>query len=74
MLSVVCTKCPRTGRLSKARLLSEWGDIGLVDLLQVIGKDCPQQVRDHQNVRRCGIRYEGLVGLPSGVVGHCAGA
>ena len=61
IMSVSCTQCDRKGRLSKAKFVQEWGaGIGLVDLLQVIAKDCPKLPRDFQGISRCGVRYNDL--------------
>lgn len=60
-MRMACTKCDRNGKVSRARMVEAWGpQMGLVDLLQVIAKDCPQQTPDWQGIRRCGVYYVDL--------------
>jgi hypothetical protein len=54
-LSIECEPCGRRGRYSVARLIEQYGDAKLPELLQVLA-DCPkaksQSFRD-----RCKVRY-----------------
>ena len=58
-LSIVCEPCNRHGRYSVARLVEEYGDAKLTDLLQTLA-DCPKarsaSIRD-----QCKVVYEGLM-------------
>jgi hypothetical protein len=53
-LSIVCEPCARRGRYVVARLIDEYGDAKLTDLLQSLA-DCPKANA------RCNAVYEGLV-------------
>ena len=61
VVELVCTRCPRKGRLSRSKLIAEHGaDIGLVTLLNYLSRDCPQAKPDFQGVKQCGAHYVGL--------------
>jgi hypothetical protein len=57
-LSIVCEPCGRRGRLSVAKLMAEYGDAKLTDLLQEFA-DC-QKARSASIHDRCKAVYEGL--------------
>lgn len=60
MVNLACSRCDRTGRLSKARLLAEHGPgVGLVNLLNRLRPaDCPLNVTNLMTGGNdCGIRY-----------------
>jgi len=60
-IELTCVKCDRRGRLLKATLIEEFGPtFGLVNLLNALSRDCPEQVPDAQGIRRCGARYLNL--------------
>jgi hypothetical protein len=64
-INLRCLKCPRSGRVSRARMLAQHGpDIGLNTLLirYLAPKDCPENKPDPQGVNRCGACFGDLTG------------
>lgn len=60
-VSLECTKCDRAGKLSKARLIQQYGpQMGLVNLLNTLTMDCPKAKRDFQHLTHCGAFYPDL--------------
>lgn len=60
-VNVACTKCDRAGKLSKARLIQQYGgNMGLVNLLNAITMDCTKAKRDSQLLSYCGAHYPDL--------------
>jgi hypothetical protein len=57
-LSIVCEPCSRHGRYSVARLVEEYGDAKLTDLLTTLA-DCPR-ARVASIYDRCRAVYAGL--------------
>ena len=58
-LSIVCEPCNRRGRYSVARLVEEYGDAKLTDLLQTLAS-CPK-TRSASIHDQCKVVYEGLM-------------
>ena len=58
-LSIVCEPCSRHGRYSVARLVEEYGDAKLTDLLQTLAS-CPK-TRSPSIHDQCKVVYEGLM-------------
>ena len=58
-LSIVCEPCSRHGRYSVARLIEEYGDAKLTDLLQTLAS-C-SKTRSPSIHDQCNVVYEGLM-------------
>ena len=58
-LSIVCEPCSRHGRYSVARLVEEYGDAKLTDLLQTLAS-CPK-TRSASIHDQCKVVYVGLM-------------
>jgi hypothetical protein len=63
MLEIVCTRCPRRGRMSIARLLAEHGpDYPIYRVWENVNADCPH--RDSASIyERCRVHGANLVGV-----------
>ena len=63
MLTLACDCCMREGRLSMARLLTEWGQhAALADVADELSADCPKQ-GTYDIYSRCDPHWPDLPGL-----------
>ena len=59
-LDVACSRCPRAGRVSTARLLAEHGPaLPIPELRRIVAADCPRWTATgvHDG---CGVHFPGL--------------
>ena len=62
-LDVACSRCPRRGRMSVARLVEQFGEgATLRDAVAGINADCPNR-ESHGVMERCDVFFPGLAGL-----------
>ena len=54
-LSIDCEPCGRRGRYNIAKLIEQYGDAKLPDLLTVLAADCPKA--NTTSMRRCRVGY-----------------
>lgn len=63
MLTLVCGRCGRRGRLSVTRLLAEWGEhMALADIMDAITADCPAR-KTRGVYEQCAVHWPDLPGL-----------
>jgi hypothetical protein len=62
-LPIACSRCPRYGRLSVARLMRQHGpDATIRSAISGINADCPQR-NSHGVMEQCDLYFPGLAGM-----------
>jgi hypothetical protein len=60
-VNLACRSCDRVGHYAKAKLIAGSGpELGLVNLLNYLARDCPANKPDWQGLRSCRAYYRDL--------------